>query len=258
MRALTLALLHLGCVPCLVADMILLLLHASAIGFMPVQMVVWAKSKRSVPTSLQVWSVCAIITPQHLLSQRSSGQDPLMYAAVRPVWCCTGYARFWLSIGRGSFGLSSTECPMPSFYVQAFVDHKKIIDHTVGFSVSSPGLSQPLLAVLGSISLLQAVVYMYLCPAHFRHLIACVLRWKHRLSPISVCSCMFQVKTSPVPLYPKYFAGLTLTSNFNNVLNYMDAEVRYPLLPTVLLCQLWHWHVLPELCALHRGVLHLL
>mmetsp|Transcript_11726 Transcript_11726/g.35174 ORF Transcript_11726/g.35174 Transcript_11726/m.35174 type:complete len:568 (+) Transcript_11726:137-1840(+) len=78
-----------------------------------------------------------------------------------------GYARFWLSIGRGSFGLSSTECPMPSFYVQAFVDHKKIIDHTVGFSV----------------------------------------------------------KTSPVPLYPKYFAGLTLTSNFNNVLNYMDAEV---------------------------------
>lgn len=34
--------------------------------------------------------------------------------------CCTGYVRFWLSAGRGGFGLSSAECESPAFYCMAY------------------------------------------------------------------------------------------------------------------------------------------
>lgn len=50
---------------------------------------------------------------------------------------CAGYVRFWLSAGRGGFGLSSSECESPTFYCMAHSTGGTRPDITKGWKVES-------------------------------------------------------------------------------------------------------------------------
>ena len=55
--------------------------------------------------------------------------------------CCNlfaGYVRFWLSAGRGGFGLSPLECESPTFYCMAYSTDGTRPDVTKGWKVPLP------------------------------------------------------------------------------------------------------------------------
>ncbi len=46
-----------------------------------------------------------------------------------------GHVRFWLSAGRGGFGLSTSECDYASFYVMVYTDDGERHDLSKGWKV---------------------------------------------------------------------------------------------------------------------------